>query len=106
MAVGDSVLYPIDVISGSASVVVPGQPGKRVRIWRSIMTFDGPDGEKGVMTWASGSTASEFFVQSGDRAIMGHEALAWFNGDEGEPLVISVDADISIKGSVRAEHVA
>lgn len=105
MAVADSVVFDVDVSGGATTVIVPAVPDRRVRVWRALLTFDGPPDEKGVMTWALGSSSSEFFVQSGDRAIMGYEALAWSNGDAGEPLTLSVDADISIKGSIRAEYV-
>lgn len=105
MAVADSVVFDVDVVNGAQTVVVPAQPGKRIRVWRVILTFDGPDGTRGVMTWRAGASSSEFFVQAGDRSIMGYEALAWTNGDVGSPLTLEVDANISIKGSVRAEYV-
>lgn len=106
MAVADSVIFDVAVVAGAATVVVPAVADRRIRVWRAILTFDGPDGEKGVMTWNVGpGMLSEFFVQSGDRSIMGYEALAWSNGVPGEPLTLSVDADISIKGTIRAEYV-
>lgn len=106
MAVADSTVFNVDVVDGAASIVVPGVSGKRIRVWRAILTFDGADGVKGVMTWAVGpGLTTEFFVQSGDRNIMGYEALAWSTGDAGEGLTISVDAPISIKGTVRSEYV-
>lgn len=106
MAVADSTVFLVDVVDGATTVVVPGEPGKRIRVWRAILTFDGPDGEKGVMEWNVGpALMTEFFVQSGDRNIMGYEALAWSTGSPGEPLTLSVDANISIKGTIRSEYV-
>lgn len=104
MAVGDSVLFDVDMADGASTAVVPAVAGKRVRVWRAILTFDGPVDEKGTLYWDVGGVPTEFFVASGDRTIMGYEALAWATGEVGEPLTLSIDADISVKGSIRAEY--
>ena len=50
MAVADSTVFEVDIVDGTSTIVVPAVSGKRIRVWRTLLTFDGPDGEKGVMT--------------------------------------------------------
>lgn len=105
MAVADSVIFDVNVVDGVSTIVVPAVPGKKVRVWRAMLNFSGPDGEKGSMAWSVGGSPSYFYVSAGDRSILGYEALAWASGEVGAPLTLSIDADISINGTIRAEHV-
>lgn len=108
MALLDALVYDVNYSGSGDHLMLPAETGKRIRVWRFILTFHAEDSDTvGVMTFKNGSTtmAGNFFYHDRTSIVLGAEQRNWILGDVGASLSMNLSENVHVRGSFVAEYV-